>query len=242
LKIAKLALVAAAAFTVTSHANATIFTVSTEGTVYSGIDRLGVFSNPGTKLDGLPYYLAFSFDLDATATHRDPLRYTQASGTAPFIVALTVGPYNYALEVTDNARESATITNAFSTNQGTIDAVQAGGTGTDSAGRPVRVDQNVWSYGIRSNSLTQYLQIGSSDFNYKAAFQIGNGPGSTGFSVYGPVTLTVNGAPATLPAPEPVPDPTPVPDPHSLPEPTSCMLFGAGLLSVVALRRRQSRR
>jgi hypothetical protein len=228
---------------VTSHANATIFTVSTEGTVYSGIDRLGVFSNPGTKLDGLPYYLALSFDLDATAKHRDPLRYTQATGTAPFIVALTVGPYSYAFEVADNARESATITNALSTNQGTIDAVVAGGTGTDSAGRPVRVDQNVWSYGgIRSNSLTQYLQIRSSDFNYKAAFQIGNGPGSTGFNVYGPVTLTVNGAPATLPAPEPVPDPTPVPVPRSLPEPTSCMLFGIGLLSVVALRRRQPRR
>jgi hypothetical protein len=85
LKIATLAFAAAAACAVTGHANATLFTVSTEGAVTAGNDRMGVFSNPGTKLDGLPYYLAVGFDLDETARYdRDPLRYTRASATVPF--------------------------------------------------------------------------------------------------------------------------------------------------------------
>jgi hypothetical protein len=84
-------LAAAAACAVTSHAHATIFTVSTAGVVKHGDDRLGLFGSPGAKLDGLPFYLAVSFDLDGTARYeRDPLRYTRAYATEPFIVALTM--------------------------------------------------------------------------------------------------------------------------------------------------------
>lgn len=241
MKIATLAF-AAAAFAVTNCANATIFSVGTEGTVHSGTDTLGIFSNPGTKLDGLPYSLTVSFDLDETAQyHRDPSRYTSASAAVPFIVALAVGAYNYAFEVTDNLHEYVQITNELSTNQGTVDAVSAGATGTDWAGRPVRVNQFFTTYGIRSNSLTQYLQMRTDD-TMVATFQIGNGTSSTGFNVYGPVIFTVNGTPAALPAPEPIPDPTPVPDPHPVPEPASAMLFGAGLLGFAVLRHRRFRR
>jgi hypothetical protein len=243
LKIATLALAAAAACAVTNYANATLFTVSTAGVVKVGADKLGVFGSPGAKLDGLSYSLAVSFDLDATARYeRDPLRYTRAYATVPFIVALTMGDVSYAFQVSDNPHDSAIINNAFSTNHGTADSVISGATGTDAMGRWVNISQQFTTYGIRSNSLTQYLQMQTSGGTTNANFQIGSGAASTAFYAYGPVMFTVNGTPATLPAPEPVPDPTPLPDPSPLPEPASVMLFGAGLLGVAALRRRQSLR
>jgi hypothetical protein len=241
LKIATLAF-AAAVLAVMNCANATIFTASTEGVVKHGADRMGLFGNAGATLDALPFYLAVSFDLDDTARYdRDPLRYTHASATVPFIVALTVGAYNYAFKVTDNAREAAYIQNAFSTNEGTSDGVMTAVTGTDSAGRYVHIDQSFTTYGIRSNSLTQYLQTKTSEGITNTNFQIGWGAASIAFYAYGPVIFTVNGTPATLPAPEPIPDPTPVPDPHPVPvpEPASAMLFGAGLLGFAVLRRRR---
>lgn len=240
MKIASLALVAAAAFAMTGPANATIFTASTEGVVKHGADRMGLFGNAGAILDGLPFYLAVSFDLDETARYdRDPLRYTRAYATVPFIVALTIGDFNYAFPVSDNPHDAAIINNAFSENSGTADSVITGANGTDAMGRWVNINQQFTTYGIRSNSLTQYLQTKTSEGITNTNFQIGNGAGSTAFYAYGPVIFTVNGTPATLPAPEPIPDPTPVPDPHPVPEPASAMLFGAGLLGFAVLRRRR---
>jgi hypothetical protein len=243
LKKTKLAF-AAAALVFANYANATIFTVSTAGVVKHGVDRLGLLGNGGATLDGLPFYLAVSFDLDATARYeRDPLRYTRAYATVPYIVALTMGDVSYAFEVSGNPHESAIINNAFSTNNGTTDSVISGATGWDAFGRWVNIGQQFSTYGIRSNSLTQYLQTKTSSGTTNTNFQIGSGATSTGFYAYGPVIFTVNGAPATLPAPDPVPDPTPVPGPdsHAVPEPATAMLLGAGLLGFAAFRRRTSR-
>lgn len=234
---------AAAALGFASYANATIFTVSTAGVVKHGTDRLGLLGNAGATLDGLPFYLAVSFDLDATARYeRDPLRYTRAYATVPYIVALTMGDFSYAFEVSADPHESAIINNAFSTNNGTADSVISGATGWDAFGRWVNIGQQFTTYGIRSNSLTQYLQTKTSSGTTNTNFQIGSGATSTGFYAYGPVIFTVNGIPATFPAPDPIPGPTPAPASNPVPEPATAMLFGTGLLGFAALRRRTGRR
>ena len=182
--------------------------------------------------------------MDETARYElKPLRYSRVDAAVPLIVALTVGASSYVFEA-GNATETAIIFNAYSTNSGTSDGLAMGANGTDALGRWVHVNESLTTYGIRSNSLTQYLQTTSRN-NSSINFQIGTGPGATGFNalgVYNPIVFTVNGVPATLPAPEPVPDPTPAPDPSPVPEPATAMLFGVGLLGVAALRRRMSRR
>jgi hypothetical protein len=227
-----------------NFANASVFTMSSTGTVYNGVDTLGLFGTPGRKLDKLPFSLTVSVELDGTVKYSNvPLQYSQLKATTPYVVALSIGGVDYVTSATSGDQSTAALINSYSNNQGgSVDGGSLFDSGYDALGRWVYVRQLFHIYGLRSTSLTQYLQIGSGDAN--ADFQVGSGSNSSYFHAYGPIMFTINGTPATLPepVPEPVPvaNPAPVPHPAPVPEPASAMLFGAGLLGLAALRRRQS--
>ena len=230
---------ACAAFTVAGLANATVFTMSTSGIIYNGTDKLGLFGAPGKDLRQLPFELTVSIDLDSTARYNtDPLRASGFNTFAPFVFAVTVGGATYVDRVSAGTGSSGYISNAYSTNSGTYDGADLNNGGNDEFGRQVSLRQFFAGYGIRSNSLTQYLQIRASntnvDFSVHYAGQTGTqfqvyGPVNVPQASYGPVTFTINGAPATLPPTNPVP------------EPASALLLGAGLLGIGALRQRRRR-
>mgnify|MGYP005809444165 CR=1 FL=1 len=209
-------------------ASASVFTMSSTGTVKVGVDDQGLFSAKGTKLDGLPFALTVTMELDDTALYSIyPDQYSQVKATTPYVVALTVGNYHYALRVTDRVQAQADLVNGGGSNQAALYAYGYDGLGRVNAIRMVLRDTS-----LRSNSLSQYLELPANTAN--TDFQIGSGAGSTGFYAYAPGMFTINGATATMPAPAPNPNP--------VPEPASAMLFGAGLLGFAALRRRSCRR
>lgn len=244
--------VAAALFTVMGCANASVFTMSSTGTVKNGVDTMGLFGAAGRKLDGLPFTLTVTVELDGTARYTsDPNQYARVNASTPYIVALTIGEFDYAYRVTDRAQSVATVSDWYSMSRGPsgslTDGVSLFNQGYDDFGRLNTTHLSFSIYGIRSQSLTQYLQIPVNDGNHpNTDFQVGNGAGSTYFRATGSQTFTVNGMPATLPAPAPDPvpvsDPPPVPNPSPVPEPASAMLIGAGLLGFATLRRQRSRR
>jgi hypothetical protein len=228
--------VAAAAWAVMNVASASVFTMSSTGIVKVGVDDRGLFSAPGTKLNGLPFALTVTLELDDTAVYSIyPAQYSAVKATTPYVVALTVGDYHYAFRVTDRAQTQADLVNGGGGNQAALYA-----NGYDDLGRINVIRMVLNQANLRSNSLSQYLELPANSANTN--FQIGSGAGSTGFYAYAPGTFTINGTPATLPAPDPIPDPAPAPNPSAVPEPATAMLFGAGLLGVAALRRRRSRR
>jgi hypothetical protein len=221
-------------------ANASVFTMTSTGTVKVGVDDQGVFAAKGTKLNGLPFALTVTLELDDTAVYSIyPTQYSAVKATTPYVVALTVGDYHYAFRVTDRAQTQADLVNGGGSNQAALYAY-----GYDDLGRVNVIRMVLNQANLRSNSLTQYLQLPANSANTN--FQIGSGAGGTGFYAYAPGTFTINGAPATLPVP--TPDPVPVSDspsipaPNPVPEPASAMLIGAGLLGVAALRRIPRRR
>lgn len=203
-------------------------------------DKLGIFGAPGRDLHKLPFELTVSIDPDITTRYfNDPLRASGFNTFAPFVFSVTVGGVTYVQRLSDRTGSSASISNAYSTNSGLYDGVYLSNGGYDESGRFVSIRQSFSGYGVRSNSLTQYLQVYGSNANVDFSVNY-PGEAGTGFSAFGPVNFpqgsfgsipfTVNGVPATLPPPKQVP------------EPASAMLFGVGLLGLAALRRRQSRR
>ena len=233
-ELKKLKLVAAtAAFLGMSLANASVFTMSSTGIVKVGIDDQGVFSAKGTKLNGLPFALTVTLELDDTAVYSIyPAQYSEVKVTTPYVVALTVGDYHYAFKVTDGVQAQADLVNGGGSNQAALYAY-----GYDVLGRVNVIRMALNGAGLRSNSLTQYLQVPANSAN--TDFQIGSGAGATGFYAYAPGTFTINGAPATVPAP--TPDPSPASNPNPVPEPASAMLLGVGLLGIAGLRLRRFR-
>jgi hypothetical protein len=222
--------IAAFAFVAVNVASASVFTMSSTGTVKVGVDDQGVFSAPGTNLNGLPFTLTVTLELDDTAVYSIyPAQYSEVKVTTPYVVAMTIGDYHYAFRVADRVQAQADLVNGGGSSQAALYAY-----GYDALGRVNVIRMALNRPNLASNSLSQYLQLPANSANTE--FQIGSGAGGTGFYAYAPGTFTINGTPATLPAPEPVPGGNPVP------EPATVMLFAAGLLGVTALGRRPSRR
>jgi hypothetical protein len=235
---------AAVAFALMNVANASVFTLSSSGVLKSGADPLGLFGEAGRSLIGLPFSLTVTMDLDETARYSiQGLEYSSVRATSPYIVAATVGGYDYAFSVPNTIQDFAEIGAYQAANPPDSAHVSLAADGYDQFGRFNYVSQLFRTTAIRSNSLTQYFQ--TRFFEGAITFQVNDGTkrtyfGGQYFDGFGLDTFTINGTPATLPVP--VPDPVPGPAPTPVPEPASAMLFGAGLLGLAALRRRQSRR
>jgi len=230
----KLAL-AAAAFAAMNFAHASVFTMNATGTVVHGMDGQGLFSAVGTKLDGLPFSMTVTLELDGTALYTSNTQgFSKVTTTTPFIVALTVGDYDYAYRVTDNPRSSAVL-NVFGFNGG----AQFRAFGSDALGRQILNTLSFSTSQLNSSSLTQYAQVSGGAPNTQ--WGVGTGPNASYFTAdRSPQIFTINGTPATLPEPTPDPipvsDPPPTSDPRPVPEPASAMLFGLGLLGLVVRR------
>jgi hypothetical protein len=203
------------------------------GTIDSGRDPLGYFGAVGRNLANLPYALTVTFGFDnPSMNYAGPIT-SAVRSREPFVFVMTIDGIRHAALM--DQRTNSQIDSQVSAPQGILFGIS----GYDATGNYFNTNGKILQ-NMSPIKLTDYLNLplqGKADLTFWFA-------GSTGevFKDSNPETFVLNGDAATLiPPAAPVPDPTPPSGPTSVPEPTSAMLFGAGLLGVAALRRRQSR-
>ena len=224
---------AAVAFAISGLANATAITLSVSGTIDSGQDRLGYFGTIGRNLANLPYALTVTFGFDSPFINYVRPTHSAVGTKEPIIISMTIDGITHT-DLIDQRNHSQIGMDASGIPEIDFDIA-----GYDTAGHYFSTFGKILE-NMSPTALTDYLNVplqGKAELTFFFAEHTGEG-----FKDYNPESFVLNGdaAPPTPPA-APVPDPTPPSRPTSVPEPTSAMLFGAGLLSFAALRRRRSR-